>query len=61
MSTYAILSAGTVTNVIVWDGNEPYAPDEGSTVLSVPPEVGIGWTFDGDTWIAPPPSGPLPE
>lgn len=47
---------GTVANAIVWDGVTPFDPGEGFTVIPQPEGVWIGWTRDGETWIA-----PLPE
>ena len=47
---------GQVTNVIVWDGLEPYTPDNGDTLTPLtdaPAGVGIGWTFSNGEWIAP--------
>lgn len=57
---WALIDDDRIVNVIVWDGVEPYDPgaleilelEEGSP-------LGIGWTRDGDEWIAPP--EPEPE
>jgi hypothetical protein len=54
---YALVDVdGLVVNVIVWDGETDYIPDDGLTAVPVPDDVvaGPGWTFDGTDWIAPP-------
>ena len=56
MSVYAVLSSGVVVNTVVWDGTEPFSPGGDAVLVIEPSDVGIGWTFDGTTWIAPPPS-----
>jgi len=49
----AIVEEGVVTNVIVADElTEP-------NWVECPDEVGVGWTYDGETFMAPPPE-PLP-
>lgn len=54
---YAILDGNAVVNVVLWDGETPL---EGSEhFVPVGPEVGPGWTRDGDQWV-PPPSEPEP-
>lgn len=53
---YAIVEAGEVTNVIVWDSEaEPkWAPGEGAEAIACPEEVSVGWTFN-DGAFAPAP------
>lgn len=51
---YAIVEAGKVTNVTLWDGVTPWAPAFGEAV-PCPDNVGVGWTYDGETWTAPEP------
>lgn len=53
---YAVIDAsGSVVNVILWDALA--APDftiEGHTLVAAD-EAGPGWTYDGTSFIAPPP------
>jgi hypothetical protein len=54
---YALVDAdGLVVNAIVWDGETDYTPADGLTVVAIPDEIsaGLGWTYDGTNWIAPP-------
>lgn len=54
---YAIIQAGMVVNVAVWDGKTEWDLDEGLAVVSiddVSPQPGIGWAFDGTNFMAPP-------
>ena len=47
--------AGLITNAIVYDGEEPYTPPDGlSLVERGDSEAWIGWTYDGETFIPPP-------
>ncbi|MBZ9675141.1 hypothetical protein [Mesorhizobium sp. ES1-1] len=51
---YALVSEGTVVNVILWDGNtETWAPPAGSIAVLCPDEVGTGWTYVHGDWQAP--------
>lgn len=52
MMRYAIVKDGVVVNVILWDGEDDYAPD-GLAVQS--DEAGIGWTYDGELHAPEPP------
>jgi hypothetical protein len=54
---YAIIEHGKVTNITLWDGVTPWTPAAGEAV-ACPENVGIGWTYDGQTWTAP---EPVPE
>ena len=54
---YAIIEQGKVTNVTLWDGVSAWTPSSGEAV-ACPENVGIGWTYDGQTWTAP---EPVPE
>lgn len=38
---------GLVINLIVWDGQAPYDPGAGNTLVEQPDGVGIGWQSDG--------------
>ena len=58
---YAVVADGTVVNVIVWDGVQPYDPGEGLTLVPLPYSEGkdgvrrytggIGWDYDGENFI----------
>jgi len=54
---YAIIEAGKVTNITLWDGITPWTPAAGEAV-ACPENVSIGWTYDGQTWTAPEPETP---
>lgn len=57
MMQYAIIEGDKVVNVAVWDGKTEWEPDEGLKVINIAdisPQPGIGWTFDGTNFIAPP-------
>lgn len=51
---YAIIEQGKVTNVTLWDNVSAWTPAAGEAV-PCPENVGIGWTYDGETWTAPEP------
>lgn len=59
MSTYAIVENGVVTNVIEWDGETEWVPDAGVAVLT-DGTVGIGWSYAGSKFTAPPVPEPSP-
>ena len=52
---YAIIEQGKVTNITLWDGVSAWTPAAGEAV-ACPENVGIGWTYDGETWAAPEPA-----
>jgi hypothetical protein len=54
---YAIVEQGKVTNITLWDGVSSWTPAAGEAV-ACPENVGIGWTYDGQTWTAPEPETP---
>lgn len=58
--TYAAITDGTVTNVLVADAT--YAASQGwvGPLDALVPTPGIGWAYDASTqtWIAPTPSAP---
>lgn len=60
MSTYALIKDGLVVNTVVWDGEgdifECY-----ETVKINGLGVGIGWTYDGKKFTAPPVPEPTHE
>ncbi len=55
VNTYAVVTAGVVTNVVLWDGVSEWAPPAGSTANLLPAasQVGINYTFDGTNYTAP--------
>ncbi|MFL9904285.1 hypothetical protein PQR71_40210 [Paraburkholderia fungorum] len=55
---YALVNNGTVVNVIEWDGASPYMPPSGDTVVPLPGNSGIGWTYASGTFSAPTPAAP---
>jgi hypothetical protein len=59
---YAIVQNGIVTNTVEWDGVTPWVAPNGSTVAQVPDGayVGIGSTYDGSTFSAPPQPPAIP-
>lgn len=60
MASYALISAGKVTNTILWDGPEdaPMEFEEGVTYVEIPDGAGTfpsaGWSYDGSSFTAPP-------
>lgn len=54
---YAIVNNTTnvVENVIVWDGETPYEPEEGRSVVPASDEVSIGWSYVNGIFSAPTP------
>ena len=58
---YCIIENGVVTNVVVWDGDiTGWQPAQGVTVLPQTGQEGVGWTYDGTNFIAPPEPEPSP-
>ena len=51
MVRYAIIEGGRVTNVVIADA--AYAAENGW--IEVAPEVGPGWTYDGENFVEPVP------
>lgn len=53
---YALIEAGVVTNVIVWDGKSGWAPPAGVQAVAVPADVPVcpGYTYKGGKFAAPP-------
>ena len=51
MTTFAVMSGNTVSNVIVADDKEQAEKDLGVTLIEYTPEnsAGIGWTYDETT------------
>lgn len=54
MARYALVSAGYVQNVMLWDGEAPHEPEGLTPVLVLDNSpVSPGWTYDGMTFTAP--------
>ena len=55
MKTYAIIVGGVVTNIIVWDGVEPFKLEVGQTAIDVTgnKDAAVGSTWDGNTFTLP--------
>jgi len=58
ISRYAVVENGTVSNVVLWDGETDWAPPIGaaSVALADTDAISIGWTYDGKQFAAPPES-----
>lgn len=59
---YAIVQSNTVVNVIVWDGESPWTPPEGTEAIHAPDGCGIGDIYNGVGFdpASPPPPPPEP-
>lgn len=55
MGNYAVVKAGVIVNVVVWNGSTPWTPAADETVVAIPSDqpAGIGWTYDGSVFAAP--------
>lgn len=55
MPNYAVVESGMVTNIILWDGEAEWSPNDGQTVIEVKAgvEAGIGYSVVGDEFVAP--------
>ena len=42
---------GKVTNVSLWDGVSPWAPEEEIVEIAEGVTAGIGWDYDGETFV----------
>jgi hypothetical protein len=52
---WAMIRDGIVENVCNWDGlTTTWQPPDGVQMQQAPDHVGIGWTYDGVDWTAPP-------
>jgi len=43
--------SGTVTNVVMWDGDSGWSPEPGETAVECSPDVAIGWTYAGRSFV----------
>lgn len=51
---YAMIKNGVVENISLWDGDTTrWQPPEGVLTIPAPDNVGVGWTYDGETWSKP--------
>ncbi|WP_430230446.1 hypothetical protein [Paraburkholderia tropica] len=59
MSTkrFAVVENGTVSNVILWDGEDAWTPPDGTQTVQLADTdiAGPGFSYDGSAFIAPPP------
>lgn len=56
MGKFAVVSTGTISNILVWDGkNNDFTRDVGGSLIEIPADVaaGIGWGHDGEKFTAP--------
>lgn len=55
VSIYAVIDAGSVVNMVLWDGQTQFDPGEGLSLIKVPAgtDVDIGWTWSGSSFAAP--------
>lgn len=55
MKRYAYITNGTISNVILWDGESYYDPGTHVTLINIDDrqEVQIGWSYDGSNFTAP--------
>jgi hypothetical protein len=50
---HAVVRDGVVENVVEWNGDSEWTPPEGATVVAATDSVGVGWSYDGETFSAP--------
>ncbi|HCB1432775.1 TPA: tail fiber assembly protein [Citrobacter braakii] len=50
--TYAVIKNNTVVNVVLWDGESEWSPDNGVAILA-DNGVGIGWSYSDGVFTAP--------
>lgn len=58
--TYAVIENGTVVNVVLWDGESEWSPDNGVAIPAAD-GVGIGWLYADGEFSAPPVPPPTEE
>jgi hypothetical protein len=56
MNKYALINnQNVIENVISWDGTTEWTPPENMTCINIEGiDCGIGWTYDGIVFTAPP-------
>ena len=61
MDVYAVVENGVVVNTIEWDGAAQWSIPTGCSLQQIPTDayVGIGSTFDGHNFSAPPAPAPV--
>lgn len=52
-NSYAVVKDGIVINIVVWDGETEWQPDDGEAV-KIDNVAGIGWLYDGKEFTPPP-------
>lgn len=52
-NSYAVVKDGIVINIVVWDGETEWQPDDGEAV-KIDDVAGIGWLYDGKKFTPPP-------
>ena len=62
-SRYAVIENGTVTNIIVWDGETVFSAGDNQLFMPIQDNAGIGWSWsdDGGVFIPPPAPKKTPE
>jgi hypothetical protein len=60
LQTYAIVQNGVVINTVVWDGGSDWTPPADSVTAVIPAGTyaGIGSTYSGGVFSAPPDTDP---
>jgi hypothetical protein len=58
MARYAVVSNGVVANIIELDADADWSPPEGSQKILATPSCGIGWSYDGTSFVDPNPPAP---
>jgi hypothetical protein len=53
-TSYALVAGGVVINLVYWDGTTVVDFGPGVSAVPATPDVGIGYTYDGTTFAAPP-------
>ncbi|EFC1550357.1 MULTISPECIES: hypothetical protein [Enterobacteriaceae] len=57
-SVYAVVDAGVVINMVIWDGESDWKPDSGVAILANG-LAGIGWAYNNGDFI--PPETPMDD
>lgn len=59
MAIYAVVASGTVTNLVIWDGQSDWQPPSGSIAVLATDEAAVGGTYAEATGVfTPPPYNP---